>query len=120
MVDSAALLEGLDEEQQMGRHRWVRAAAGAGRGGTGKTRTLVAWARWLAGQGMDPGRILLPTFTRRSAADMLARAAPPDGGGRRIRGGTFHATAHPMSQPCPDPAVLRLVNAIPGRRSVLP
>jgi DNA helicase-2/ATP-dependent DNA helicase PcrA len=63
--------------------------------GTGKTRTLVARAAWLAGQGMQPSRILLLTFTRRAADDMLsratARARTADG---RITGGTFHAIAH--------------------------
>jgi DNA helicase II / ATP-dependent DNA helicase PcrA len=95
MFDSAGLLDGLNEEQR-------RAAAHPGGpllilagAGTGKTRTLVARAAWLAGQGMQPSRILLLTFTRRAADDMLSRAAPrartADG---RITGGTFHAIAH--------------------------
>ena len=64
--------------------------------GTGKTRTLVARAAWLREQGVQASRILLLTFTRRAADDMLARAAPA-GRGRprdRITGGTFHAIAH--------------------------
>src|ERR1700752_3564285 len=63
--------------------------------GTGKTRTLVARAAWLCEQGVQPSRILLLTFTRRAADDMLsragARARSADG---RITGGTFHAIAH--------------------------
>jgi len=63
--------------------------------GTGKTGTLVARAAWLREQGIQPSRILLLTFTRRAADDMLARAQPPDGSaGERIFGGTFHAMAH--------------------------
>jgi DNA helicase II / ATP-dependent DNA helicase PcrA len=63
--------------------------------GTGKTRTLVARAAWLREQGMQPSRILLLTFTRRAADDMLARAQPPDcSPAERIYGGTFHAIAH--------------------------
>jgi DNA helicase II / ATP-dependent DNA helicase PcrA len=94
VFDSASVLAGLDDEQRLAAAHPpgpLLILAGAG---TGKTRTLVARAAWLCGQGADPGRILLLTFTRRSADDMLARAAPPDGSARRIRGGTFHAIAH--------------------------
>ncbi len=67
--------------------------------GTGKTGTLVARAAWLRDQGVQPSRILLLTFTRRAADDMLARAQRPEvqsGGSaaERIAGGTFHAIAH--------------------------
>jgi len=41
--------------------------------GTGKTATLVQRVAWLIDQGVDPGRILLLTFTRRAAAEMLRR-----------------------------------------------
>ncbi|HUA43123.1 MAG TPA: ATP-dependent helicase [Streptosporangiaceae bacterium] len=63
--------------------------------GTGKTGTLVARAAWLRDQGLQPARILLLTFTRRAADDMLARAQPPDASpADRMTGGTFHAVAH--------------------------
>jgi ATP-dependent DNA helicase UvrD/PcrA len=63
--------------------------------GTGKTGTLVARAAWLRDQGIQPARILLLTFTRRAADDMLARAQPPDArAADRMTGGTFHAVAH--------------------------
>src|ERR1700722_5511208 len=63
--------------------------------GTGKAGTLVARAAWLRDQGMQPSRILLLTFTRRAADDMLARAHPPDApAADRITGGTSHAIAH--------------------------
>jgi len=95
MFDSASLLDGLNEEQrQAASHPGgpLLILAGAG---TGKTRTLVARAAWLCGQGVQPSRILLLTFTRRAADDMLSRAVPrarsADG---RITGGTFHAIAH--------------------------
>jgi ATP-dependent DNA helicase UvrD/PcrA len=42
--------------------------------GTGKTATLVHRVAWLIANGKDPGRILLLTFTRRAAAEMLRRA----------------------------------------------
>ena len=76
MFESAHLLEGLNAQQrQAATHPGgpLLILAGAG---TGKTRTLVARAAWLCGQGVPPSRILLLTFTRRAADDMLSRAAP--------------------------------------------
>jgi DNA helicase II / ATP-dependent DNA helicase PcrA len=90
-----------------------RAAATHGEGpllivagaGTGKTATLVHRVAWLIARGVAPQRILLVTFTRRAAAEMLRRvdhillhlerlAAPgaPRRAGR-VWGGTFHAVA---------------------------
>ena len=95
MFEMASALDGLNKEQrQAATHDGgpLLILAGAG---TGKTRTLVARAAWLCEQGTQPGRILLLTFTRRAAEDMLSRAVPgarPAGG--RITGGTFHAIAH--------------------------
>jgi DNA helicase-2/ATP-dependent DNA helicase PcrA len=98
MFDEDALLEGLNEQQRRAvTHQGgpLLVLAGAG---TGKTRTLVARAAWLRGaQGVPASRILLLTFTRRAASDMLARAsagAAQDEGGGKIWGGTFHAIAH--------------------------
>src|SRR3954470_12362569 len=65
--------------------------------GTGKTRTLTARVARLLDGGVRPGRVLLPTFTRRAAAAMTSRAATLCGhpaAGRRIWGGTFQAVAH--------------------------
>ena len=65
--------------------------------GTGKTRTLTARVARLLAHGADPARVLLLTFTRRAAADMLARAAVLCGDRRaagRLWGGTFHAVAY--------------------------
>jgi len=61
--------------------------------GTGKTKTLVARVAVLLERGVPPERILLLTFTRRAAAQMLRRAAAVCGDrrARRVRGGTFHA-----------------------------
>ena len=75
--------------------------------GTGKTATLVHRVAWLIAQGRDPSRILLLTFTRRSAGEMLRRVdalfrrlqrgGHPSAAGRlqpsRVWGGTFHAVA---------------------------
>ncbi len=70
----------------------VLVIAGAG---TGKTRTLVFRMAWLIGQGVHPEAILLLTFTRRAAQEMVSRAATLTGSScHRIMGGTFHATAN--------------------------
>ena len=63
--------------------------------GTGKTRTLVYRVAHLIESGIRPERILLLTFTRRSAQEMLARAEKLVGNASRsVQGGTFHGTAH--------------------------
>jgi DNA helicase II / ATP-dependent DNA helicase PcrA len=67
--------------------------------GTGKTTTLAARVAWLFGQGVAPERIMLLTFTRRAAREMLARvrglvSLPAAGHGHGVVGGTFHSVAH--------------------------
>jgi len=60
--------------------------------GTGKTRTLVYRVAYLVETGTQPERIVLLTFTRRAAREMLTRAsALLDGRCQQVRGGTFHA-----------------------------
>lgn len=77
--------------------------------GTGKTTTLAHRVAWQIVSGTDPGRILLLTFTRRSAAEMLRRvehilvqldpstvkdpSVCSRSSIRRIAGGTFHSVA---------------------------
>jgi DNA helicase-2/ATP-dependent DNA helicase PcrA len=65
--------------------------------GTGKTRTLTSRVAALLERRVAAERVLLLTFTRRAAADMVARAAALCGdrsAGRRVWGGTFHAIPH--------------------------
>lgn len=64
--------------------------------GTGKTTTLASRTAHLVASGVSPDRILLLTFTRRAASEMLYRAARVVGGQAvaRIWSGTFHATAN--------------------------
>src|SRR5919201_5440956 len=65
--------------------------------GTGKTMTLCARVAWLVSEGVPPERILLLTFTRRAAREMLQRAralTPINTGARGVLGGTFHSVAH--------------------------
>src|SRR5688572_29799873 len=74
--------------------------------GTGKTNTLAHRVAHLIATGVNPGRILLLTFTRRAAAEMTrrvetilaastkSRGAAPATIASRIWGGTFHAIAN--------------------------
>ena len=63
--------------------------------GTGKTRTLVYRVAHLIATGVRPERILLLTFTRRAAQEMLSRVERLVGSAStRVHGGTFHATGH--------------------------
>ncbi len=57
--------------------------------GTGKTTTLCARVASLVQRGVPAERILLLTFTRRAAREMLTRARV-----KRVAGGTFHSAAH--------------------------
>jgi len=63
--------------------------------GSGKTRTIVYRVAWLVEQGIDPSSILLLTFTRKAAEEMLTRAAQLlDGRVSGVSGGTFHSTGN--------------------------
>lgn len=59
--------------------------------GTGKTRTLIYRVARLIESGIRPEQLLLLTFTRRAASEMLNRASKLlDDRCRNVRGGTFH------------------------------
>ncbi|UCF56751.1 MAG: UvrD-helicase domain-containing protein [Deltaproteobacteria bacterium] len=63
--------------------------------GSGKTRTLVYRVARLVEMGVPPESILLLTFTRKAAGEMLERAARlADERCRNVSGGTFHSLAH--------------------------
>lgn len=63
--------------------------------GTGKTRTLVYRVARLVELGYDPKSILLLTFTRKAANEMMNRAAVLlDNRCSKILGGTFHSFAN--------------------------
>ena len=70
--------------------------------GTGKTTTLCARVAWLVSEGVAPERILLLTFTRRAAREMLQRAralVPMPAGAGGVVGGTFHSVGAPLPAP---------------------
>src|SRR5436853_7607545 len=97
---SHAWLTDLNEEQRSAATydgHTLLVLAGAG---TGKTTTLCARVAWLLTEGVPAERVLLLTFTRRAAREMIERArsmakrALPGAG--QMVGGTFHSLAHRM------------------------
>lgn len=64
--------------------------------GTGKTKTLACRVAWLVQQGVSADKILLLTFTRRAAGEMLRRAGHMTSQSTTgaVWGGTFHAIAN--------------------------
>ncbi len=61
--------------------------------GAGKTAVLTHRAAELVRSGAAPEKVLLLTFTRQSARQMMARAAAIEPACERLSGGTFHALA---------------------------
>ncbi len=91
-IDYAAALNSAQLEAVTTLEGPVLVVAGAG---TGKTRTLVYRVARLVESGVPPGAILLLTFTRRAAQEMLRRAAALlDGRCEEVQGGTFHSFAN--------------------------
>lgn len=87
-IDYRSLLNDKQLEAVMHDQGPALIIAGAG---TGKTRTLVYRVARLVEDGVPPESILLLTFTRRSARQMLERASGLlDERCQRISGGTFH------------------------------
>jgi ATP-dependent DNA helicase UvrD/PcrA len=64
--------------------------------GTGKTHTLVHRLVRLVESGVEAESILLLTFTRRAAEEMISRAADILGRREPVSGGTFHSFANLM------------------------
>ncbi len=92
------LLAGLNDEQLAVAHfdgGPLRVLAGAG---TGKTTALSGRVARLVADGVPAERVLLLTFTRRAARQMVdrshARLAKAGYRSGRISGGTFHSVAH--------------------------
>jgi DNA helicase-2/ATP-dependent DNA helicase PcrA len=62
--------------------------------GTGKTRVIEYRCLYMIEKGVAPEQILLLTFTRKAAREMVGRAALHDAACRKIEGGTFHSFAY--------------------------
>ena len=71
----------------------VLVIAGAG---SGKTRVIEFRVLHLVETGVNPASIILLTFTRRSAQQMISRAAGHDPRCQSVEGGTFHSFANKM------------------------
>lgn len=71
-----------------GQHLLVLAGAG-----TGKTRTIIARAKHLIKSGVDPRRILILSFTRKSAAEIVGRIGSElsETQAEGLVGSTFHS-----------------------------
>ncbi|MDO8632649.1 MAG: ATP-dependent helicase, partial [Phycisphaerales bacterium] len=89
-------LEGLNPAQRQAVTHGDRPLLIVAGAGTGKTRTLACRVAHLIDRGVSPERIMLLTFTRRAADEMLTRANRLVGqsGGAKVWGGTFHAVAN--------------------------
>ena len=94
MIDYQKSLNTAQFEAVTSQNSAVLVVAGAG---SGKTRTIVYRLAWLAEHGVDPSSILLLTFTRKAAKEMLSRANLLLGQNLSgIQGGTFHSFAFQM------------------------
>lgn len=92
MTDFKALLNSAQYEAASMGGGPALIVAGAG---TGKTRTIVYRLAWLLEHGVDPYQILLLTFTRKAASEMMQRAASLIAADvSRLSGGTFHSFAY--------------------------
>ncbi len=110
MPESVSFLEQLNPQQGLAATHGFEPLLIIAGAGTGKTTTLAYRVAWMISQGVDPSRILLLTFTRRAAAELVKRAdivlseQGKESGATRTRaadlatskkiwGGTFHSIA---------------------------
>ncbi len=75
IADAADLTDELTHEQRAAVHHGDEPLLVVAGAGTGKTTMLAARLAALVQRGADPQRILLLSFSRRSAAELAARAA---------------------------------------------
>ena len=80
-----------------GRNLLVLAGAG-----TGKTRTIIARAKYLLDKGVRPSRLLILSFTRKSAREIVARLQSSSATDTRaLKGQTFHSWCMEMIEQNP-------------------
>lgn len=78
--------EQLNAVQYEGKHLLVLAGAG-----TGKTRTIISRAMYLMDKGVSPFRIVILSFTRKSANEIVGRIKAQDKKYAGVAGQTFHS-----------------------------
>ena len=95
--------------EHSGSHALVLAGAG-----TGKTATIIGRTAHLLQQGVEARRILLVTFTRRAASEMIHRLGrgAENASGPRVEAGTFHHFCLRTMQSMPDAFDLRNVTVM--------
>ena len=97
------ILDGLNPQQAAaasfeGRNLLVLAGAG-----TGKTRTIIARAKYLLDKGVSPSRLLILSFTRKSAKEIVSRLqASTSKDARALKGQTFHSWCMEMIEQNPS------------------
>src|SRR5690606_36070754 len=70
---TSASLDELNAEQRAAVEHGAEPLLVIAGAGSGKTKTLATRVAHLVAQGADPSRILLLTFSRRAASEMIAR-----------------------------------------------
>lgn len=82
------------------KNQHVLVLAGAG---SGKTKTIIARAAYLIDSGVDPRRIRILTFTRKSSAEIVSRVELCLGDGAKgLVASTFHAWCMSLIRSAPD------------------
>jgi DNA helicase II / ATP-dependent DNA helicase PcrA len=97
-------LDDLNESQRKavtftGKHLLVLAGAG-----TGKTKTIISRAAYLISQGVNPGKIQILTFTKRSASEIVSRvkASLTINQAQTLNGSTFHSWCNQLLTKYPN------------------
>lgn len=96
MRDKDELLSRLNPQQRQAAEHGIEPLLLIAGAGTGKTTTLVHRVAYQIASGIAPNRIMLLTFTRRAAQQMIERLHKISGGQVDVSGvwaGTFHATS---------------------------
>lgn len=89
---TSAALDDLNAEQRAAVEHGLEPLLVIAGAGSGKTKTLSHRVAHLVANGADPSRVLLLTFSRRAASEMIARVGKVMAGDVRIPwAGTFHA-----------------------------
>lgn len=97
-------LDSLNESQKKavtydGKHLLVLAGAG-----TGKTKTIISRAAYLISKGVNPNKIQILTFTKRSASEIVSRvkSSLTSNQAQTLNGSTFHSWCNQLLTKYPN------------------